>query len=162
MLGDINFFIYRDYGGGEEDQGQVIGDDTDRSRTTPVSVYGEVDVMVAETHDRGKGVGFGAVCALLVYLQRHLTTILAEYQRGGDKLLGEMGNVMLTRLVAKIKVANERSRLLFRRLGFEQRGETNYFGEVEMVIEFGEVSRMGWFSEAEKGYLEVRYDRDRW
>jgi RimJ/RimL family protein N-acetyltransferase len=151
MLGDINFFIYRDDDHEHEETAEQ------RRGTREIRCYGEVDIMVSARQDRGKGVGYGAVCGLLVYLHRNVRAILEEYRRG-EKIEGE--EVCLARLVAKIKVGNERSKVLFRRVGFEQRGEVNYFGEVEMGLPFGEVRRMAWFAGANEKYRELRYVKD--
>lgn len=131
MLGDVNLFLYPDDTEGSENR-----------------LFAEVDVMLAEKHHRRNGYGRAAVQALLTFLRRNLRAILAEY----TAYTGQKGEVELHRLVAKIKDSNEASRSLLGGLGFVQRGEVNYFGEVEMVLGFG-----GAFAWEGGGYEEVEY-----
>ena len=137
MLGDVNLFIYPD--DAEE------GDEAGRR------VFGEVDVMLAETSHRRHGHGKAAVQTLLLFLKRNLRPILAEYASFTNS--GDVGDIKLDRLVAKIKDRNEPSKVLFKSLGFVPKGEVNYFGEVEMALEgFGTV--LPWEGE---DYEEVEY-----
>ncbi|OHF02772.1 N-acetyltransferase [Colletotrichum orchidophilum] len=125
MIGDINFFIYPyddDDDGNEESQA-----------ANDASYVGEVDVMVASKEHRGKGVGHAAVTTLLTYVLRNKARILEEY------VVGEEGKKSaeapeLKGLMVKIKEGNAASIALFRRLGFVQKGEVNYFGEIQMVL----------------------------
>lgn len=109
MRGDVNFFLYPSEEENESDQ-----------------LVGEVDVMVAEKSHRGMGFGEGAVRGLLWYVKTHLDSILAEHGSSSK----------LTRLMVKIKQTNEGSRKLFGKLGFQQAGEVNYFGEVTLVLDW--------------------------
>lgn len=131
MLGDVNLFLYPDDTEGGE-----------------ARLYAEVDVMLAEKSHRRHGHASAAVKSLLRFLQRNLRPILAEYAA----YTGQRGDVELDRLVAKIKDSNGASRNLFSGLGFVQRGEVNYFGEVEMALGFG-----GAFAWEGEGYEEVEY-----
>ncbi|KAH9904723.1 acetyltransferase domain-containing protein [Xylariomycetidae sp. FL2044] len=84
----------------------------------------------------------------------------------------------LKEVVAKIDQGNRGSIKLFEGLGFERKGEVNYFGEVRMVLGLGDgdgdgvgvgggvLGRRGGEEEDEDededdGYREVRYDRSR-
>ncbi|KAF4969990.1 hypothetical protein FSARC_2893 [Fusarium sarcochroum] len=135
MRGDINFFLYP-YEADDEDETETQG-----------WVTGEVDVMIASTSHRGQGLGRAAVCALLVYLRKHLEGVLKEY--GAQELKG---------LMVKIKEGNKGSRALFEKLGFVQKGEVNYFGEVVMTLGWEEVLRRDWWEGAEGEFKEVRYE----
>ncbi|KKP01386.1 hypothetical protein THAR02_06501 [Trichoderma harzianum] len=108
MKGDINFFLYL---ADEDDDDDEVAEPRESST---IRLTGEVDVMIANTQHRGKGVGEAA-----------------EYARG-EKL--DVEKVQLVGLMAKIKQENTGSRALFKKLGFTQEGEANYFGEVKMVM----------------------------
>ncbi|KAL0943652.1 n-acetyltransferase 9 [Colletotrichum truncatum] len=114
MIGDINFFVYP-HDDEEEGEGAYVG---------------EVDVMVAAKEHRGKGVGYAAVTSLLVYVHQNQDRILKEYIEGE----GKGGKAELKGLMVKIKENNAASIALFKRVGFTQKGEVNYFGEIEMVL----------------------------
>lgn len=113
--GDVNFFLYAD------------DEDEDEAQDTTKRLVGEVDVMIAEETDRGQGYGEGAVRGLLLYIERHLDEILAEYT-------GNTPTAVLGSLMVKIKESNTGSRGLFEKLGFCQKGTVNYFGEVTMTM----------------------------
>lgn len=141
MKGDINFFLYL---ADEEDDDEVV----EPREGSTIRLTGEVDVMIANTQHRGKGVGEAAVRSILAYIRRNLLEILKEYAQG-EKLNVE--KVQLVGLMVKIKQENTGSRALFKKLGFKQEGEANYFGEVKMVIDW-EASK----SEDMAGGLEYR------
>ncbi|KAL6830995.1 tRNA synthetases class I (M) domain-containing protein [Trichoderma sp. SZMC 28015] len=124
MKGDINFFLYL---ADEDDDDEVV----EPREASTIRLTGEVDVMIANTQHRGKGVGEAAVRSILAYIRRNLPEILKEYAQG-EKLNVE--KVQLVGLMAKIKQENTGSRALFKKLGFKQEGEANYFGEVKMVM----------------------------
>ncbi|RSL85390.1 hypothetical protein CEP51_003337 [Fusarium floridanum] len=132
MRGDINFFLHT-YEANEEEE--AIAQEQNW-------LTGEVDVMIASPSHRGRGIGRAAVQALLTYLRRHMSEMLAEY--GGGELKG---------LMVKIKESNKGSRALFDKMGFVQRGGVNYFGEVVMV--------KGWddgVEEEKEEYEELGYE----
>ncbi|KAF7552022.1 hypothetical protein G7046_g7554 [Stylonectria norvegica] len=136
MMGDINFFLHpysSDDGDEVEEQNWYTG---------------EVDVMIASPTHRGKGLGRAAVCTLLVYVQKHIRAILEEHAPGNGAVLKE--------LMVKIKENNVGSRALFRGLGFVQKGEVNYFGEVVMLMLWNDVVKREWWERAEMGYKETR------
>ncbi|KAF4990384.1 hypothetical protein FGRMN_8519 [Fusarium graminum] len=134
MRGDINFFLYP-------------FEDDDETVDTEGLVTGEVDVMIASPSHRGQGLGRAAVCALLIYLQKHIDGILAEY-----------GARELKELMVKIKEGNKGSRALFEKLGFVQKGEVNYFGEVLMTMGWEEMLQKNWWNGAQEDFREVEYD----
>ncbi|OIW30251.1 hypothetical protein CONLIGDRAFT_360420 [Coniochaeta ligniaria NRRL 30616] len=139
MVGDINFFIY------------PSDDDSEESR----HLYeGEVDIMIADEANRSKGFGRAAVTALLYYIARHSEAIMNEYANGLQPPV-VAGRLVL--VMARIKAENAGSIALFRSLGFEQRGEVNYFGEIKMVLPEQQFDTL-----AEKmpaGYVEMEYRR---
>lgn len=142
MVGDINFFLTP----WVEDDGTVSG------------LVGEVDVMIARPHDRGQGLGRGAVTAFLHYiLQRQRAAILAEAADEADEAGTDNPGASrprgLRELVVKIQASNAASIGLFQSLGFQQRGPVNYFGEVELV-------RASLAAAAPEGYTEHVYRRD--
>ncbi|KAH6987926.1 acyl-CoA N-acyltransferase [Ilyonectria sp. MPI-CAGE-AT-0026] len=141
MRGDINFFLY-----------PYESDDDDEAATVDEQDWctGEVDVMIASTAHRGQGFGRAAVCALLVYLRAHIDDILGEYAEGKP--------AALKGLMVKIKEGNAGSRALFKKLGFVQKGEVNYFGEVVLVMPWEAVVMREWWDSAEGDYREVRYE----
>lgn len=134
--GDINFFLYP-------------YDTVDDSVTDPNLLVGEVDIMIAATEHRGRGVGQAAVRALLVYIQRNLTAILSEYsgQKGAE----------LKGLMVKLKEGNKASRALFERLGFKQEGNVNYFGEITLLMAWEDLTKKHWWEEAAKDFDEFKY-----
>ncbi|KAK4075282.1 uncharacterized protein Triagg1_4403 [Trichoderma aggressivum f. europaeum] len=135
MKGDINFFLY------------LANDDevAEPRESSTIRLTGEVDVMIANTQHRGKGVGEAAVRSILAYIRRNLPEILKEYAQGEGL---DVEKVQLVGLMAKIKQENTGSRALFKKLGFRQEGEANYFGEVKMV--------MGWEARESEDMAEVR------
>ncbi|KAK1995851.1 hypothetical protein LX36DRAFT_659204 [Colletotrichum falcatum] len=152
MIGDINFFIYPN-----DDDGD---DDDEPTQTVAEGSYvGEVDVMVASKDHRGKGIGHAAVTTLLTYVHRNKERILAEYVEGEGKA-GEGKAPELKGLMVKIKEKNAASIALFRRLGFVQKGDVNYFGEIQMVLkDLGQFVASAAGVKAAGGYSEVVYSR---
>ncbi|KAH6893081.1 GNAT domain-containing protein [Thelonectria olida] len=142
MRGDINFFLYP-HDGDSDDEAAAAAD-------TQGWCTGEVDVMIASTAHRGLGLGQAAVCALLVYLRKHMDEMLAEYADGKP--------AALKGLMVKIKENNAGSRALFQKLGFVQKGEVNYFGEVVLVMGWDEVVSRDWWEAAERDWREVEYE----
>ncbi|KAK1979302.1 N-acetyltransferase [Colletotrichum cereale] len=154
MIGDINFFIYPNDDDDDDDD-----DDETVQAMTKGSYVGEVDVMVASKEHRGKGIGYAAVTALLKYVHRNKERILAEYVEGEGKT-GEGRAAELKGLMVKIKENNAASIALFRRLGFVQKGEVNYFGEIRMILEdLGQFLASSAGVKAAEEYSEVVYAR---
>ncbi len=145
MIGDINFFLYPC---DDDDEQQQPG------TASPRYCVGEVDIMIAEVSERGKGLGRGAVTAFLHYIFHNLAQILHNYGiHNRENTTG--GGIRLKRFMAKIKEDNAASLALFKSLGFHQQGPASYFGEVTLVLE-DYVQRL---SKAPDGYTEMGYMR---
>jgi methionyl-tRNA synthetase len=156
MVGDVNFFLnpYEDEAeeeGEEAVDGQRSGE-AEAASTKKGWLTGEVDIMVADRDFRSKGVGRAAVRAMLVYIAVNLGFILEEYV--GTQ---QNANASLKSLMAKIKQGNEASIALFKGLGFQQKGEVNYFGELTMVMDLADLQTQPWWSAAMADYGEVPY-----
>ncbi|KAI1798773.1 GNAT domain-containing protein [Daldinia bambusicola] len=163
MVGDVNLFLSPwDDGGEGDDNGE--GEQKGKEGEAKTYYTAEIDIMIADPGFRGKGLGRAAVATFLSFVRRHLDGILAEYMKGlfGSAVSNE--KPVLKDVVAKINADNKASIVLFKALGFEQRGETNYFGEIRMVFEgFGETD--AWEGRNSgvmgEGYEELGYDRSR-
>lgn len=163
MVGDINLFLTR---WDEDGEAPDLDDEAaDGSEHGPERNYvsAEVDVMVADAARRGRGLGRAAVTAFLRYIRRNLDAVLAEYAGADDPAAGRP---VLRDVVAKINAGNQGSIALFKGLGFRQRGDVNYFGEVLMVLEGFGGERTGMEEEQDgvadwgaEGWREVGYDR---
>lgn len=144
MVGDINFFLH---------PSDSDDDDNAGSNSSGRVVVGEVDIMIAEATDRGKGLGQAAASAFLHWILARRGEILAEYC-AGEEDSGAGRRVELGMLMAKIKAGNAGSIALFRGLRFVQEGEVNYFGEVKMVLR-----EFGGLEEVPGGYRVLEYRR---
>lgn len=140
MVGDINFFVYPS--------------DDDADDGSKGLYEGEVDIMIADEANRSKGFGRAAVTALLHYVARHSEAIMSEYVKG---LQPPAAAGRLVLVMARIKAQNAGSIALFRSLGFEQRGEVNYFGEIKMVLPEDLFDKLA--EKVPAGYEEVEYRR---
>lgn len=155
MRGDINFFLYVD----EDDDEDEEAEDGMKNKK---NLIGEVDVMIAAKEHRGRGIGEAAVRALLTYIWGHLDEILKEYT-DGDEDLKRGEDVTMSGLMVKIKEGNKGSRALFGKLGFRQKGEVNYFGEVTMTMSWEDLVKeehgvLGDAAMGEMRYHEVEYE----
>ncbi|RYO93354.1 hypothetical protein DL764_008004 [Monosporascus ibericus] len=176
MVGDINLFLTPWEDDGDADGREINGLVTDGAvdclpngrRDRAVNYCnGEVDIMIADRGRRGNGLGISAVSTLLHFIRRHLKSVLAEYGEAREAGPGARvsSRYELKDLVAKINAANVGSIALFTKLGFKQRGEVNYFGEIEVVLEdFGRVAPE--VVDRERGahvadYRELVYDRSK-
>ena len=163
MIGDVNFFLY-----------PFNGDDEEETAGQEECLVGEIDVMVAERACRERGIGQAAVRLLMLYVHSNLGDILEEYdehEQGNQEQENQEnqehtglaarryrhGKKRLKHLMAKIKVGNVGSRKLFGGLGFEQRGEVNYFGEVVMVLAWEDVEKREWWDKTKHDYKEIAY-----
>ncbi|KAI0112638.1 GNAT domain-containing protein [Hypoxylon sp. NC0597] len=177
MVGDVNLFLapWEDDDNDDDDEAeaQTRGEEEKKKKKTWCAA--EVDIMIADPKHRGKGFGRAAVATFLFFVRRHLEGILAEYAGtdvsgggSGNGNGGGSGGAMLRELVAKIHASNTGSIALFKSLGFRQRGDVNYFGEIQMVLEGfgsgddGPVRGAAWAASVESdGYTELVYDRSR-
>ncbi|KAI1495767.1 acetyltransferase domain-containing protein [Biscogniauxia marginata] len=183
MVGDVNLFLTPwedDDAEDDESTGQKKGREIGRGEKVQFCT-GEVDIMIAEAADRGKGMGKAVVSAFLAFVRRNLGAILEEYGEGGSKDGSAQTNnasppcsemekkrkdkkrFELKDLMVKIKADNAGSIALFGGLGFRQRGRVNYFGEIQMVLEGfgnGDAEKTG-LGEVDDGYRECVYDRSR-
>ena len=127
MLGDVNLFLTPD----EEDDRAIIG---------------EVEIMIAQGQNQGKGFGIAALGAFLGYIFTNEVQILNEYGgiQGAEATarrqipmgLPKGDRLSIKYLRAKIGKDNIKSMRLFEKVGFARLGgEPNYFGEVEMRLE---------------------------
>ncbi|KAH8887433.1 hypothetical protein GQ53DRAFT_749914 [Thozetella sp. PMI_491] len=155
MVGDINFFLYPD-----DDEVDETADvpPSDTGAPSPRLCIGEVDIMIAEPQDRGRGLGKATVSAFLHYILKNIAGILQEYQL--DAETGQNGTcsqrpLKLKMLMAKIKAHNAASRALFTRLDFQQEGDVNYFGEVKLT--YHDLARLT--KDVPEGYAEIVYSR---
>ncbi|KAL2815591.1 GNAT domain-containing protein [Aspergillus cavernicola] len=163
MIGDINLFLKID--------------DGEEGTLEPV-VIGEIELMIAEKNDRGRGFGRAALLAFLRYVIAHEGEVVGEFV-GKDEMAvnvkkkalaldAEVGEgegekeLKIAALSVKVGQSNERSLALFESVGFRRvTEEANYFGEWElrkMDLGIGGVE-----GELEgsgvKGYREVTYFR---
>ena len=136
MRGDVNFFLY---------PYETVDDAVSDQKV----LVGEIDIMIAAGEHRGRGLGQAAVRALIVYIHRNAEAILKEYENSGES--------ELRGLMVKLKEDNKASRSLFERLGFTQKGEVNYFGEVMLVMLWEQLVTKDWWSESTTDFTEIEY-----
>ncbi|KAK7965981.1 uncharacterized protein PG986_000258 [Apiospora aurea] len=164
MLGDINMFLtpWDDDDDGAE---AIVVADADAAGVE--FVRAEVDVMIAGAADRGRGLGKAAVGALLEFVSRNREGILREYATTTQQQQHSSNKrPEICEFVVRIKASNVGSIALFKGFGFRQRGEVNYFGEIEMVLlpaigKLGEGTPSIGEIEVVEGYREAKYDRSR-
>ncbi|KAI1661210.1 GNAT domain-containing protein [Daldinia decipiens] len=160
MVGDVNLFL-SPWDGDDEGQEQKQNGDGEEAKTYYTA---EIDIMIANPKFRRIGLGRAAVATFLYFVRRHLDGILAEYM-GSLDTAAAISKPVMKDVVAKINADNKASIVLFQALGFKQRGERNYFGEIEMVFGgFGETDE--WVKTSSSsvmgdGYEELVYDRSR-
>lgn len=139
MIGDVNLFLTPWDGDDEADeQGQ------EQNEKGKAYVNAEVDIMIADPRHRGRGLGRATLATFLLFIQNNLDAILAEYAGASSEGANGTGpNIPeLKDVVAKINASNQGSIKLFKSMGFSQRGDVNYFGEIEMVLSgLGEKNR---------------------
>ncbi|KAK8041356.1 GNAT domain-containing protein [Apiospora phragmitis] len=166
MVGDINMFL-TPWDDGNDDDDDATEKAATKNSSVPETagidfVRAEVDVMIAGAADRGKGLGKGAVGALLEFVSRNREGILREYATTIAPNAGRHPEIR--EFVARIQASNAGSIALFKGFGFRQRGAVNYFGEVEMVM-LPAIGKLGRGTpsigdiEVVEGYREAKYDR---
>lgn len=186
MIGDINLFL-TPWEEEEDNNNNNNGNNDGDAEPTMIShgqvsyVNGEIDIMIASHAHRRLGLGREAVTTLLRYIRDHAREMLAEYaaftsttqppgsSSGGDCGIGKQEvssnrqwqqQYVIKDLVAKINQGNQGSIALFKHLGFRQRGEVNYFGEMELVLEsFGSEKHGGGEESSRAAYRELQWDR---
>lgn len=131
MVGDINLFLRID--------------DGDDGKSLP-QIVGEVELMIAEKVNQGRGFGRAALLMFMRYIVEHQGPILNEFVSGDDvdvetvrklrtgvETAGSSEGLALQCLSVKIGQANSRSLALFESVGFEKCSyEPNFFGEFEL------------------------------
>lgn len=153
MVGDINLFLRVD--DGEE------GD-------APPEIVGEIELMIAEKANQGRGFGKAALLTFLRYIVERQTAIIEEFLNADvqaetvGKLRAAQTSLGFSCLSVKIGQANSRSLALFESLGFEKVSvEPNFFGEFElrrMEMEIGSLNQALAVAGV-NDYLEIPYTR---
>ncbi|KIW72070.1 hypothetical protein PV04_00291 [Phialophora macrospora] len=172
MVGDVNLFISTVEGEDMHPDGmnEIHTDSTTTSTSTsavnPSIEIGELELMIAETPHRRKGLGKTALLTFLEYIVRHEGEILEEFHRGGSSpepaqhgitdVAG--GRRQFGYFTVKISSSNRGSIALFESLGFTKTSEQeSYFGEFELRLNreilIGEQGR-----EVGKAYREALYE----
>lgn len=112
MVGDVNLFLRFD------------DDDDD-------SVVGELELMIAEKQNQGKGFGRASLLAFLRYILSSQDGIVAEFLQTAENK--QTSKKEISYFSVKIGQTNARSIALFESLGFTKVTlEPNYFGEFEL------------------------------
>ncbi|KAJ4300870.1 hypothetical protein N0V90_002958 [Kalmusia sp. IMI 367209] len=120
MIGDVNLFLNPDDEDDEDEEGadglQVL--------------IGEIEIMIAEKAQQGKGLGREILLTFIWYILHSYAAIMNEYHSSNAN--GKKGSYMKY-LRVKIDKENLRSIKLFESAGFKKTSETpNYFGELEL------------------------------
>ncbi|KAL4940662.1 hypothetical protein BDV06DRAFT_18027 [Aspergillus oleicola] len=166
MIGDINLFLRV-----EEDDDE--DENVNEKKESQPCIIGEIELMIAEKKDQGRGYGKAALLTFLQYILSHEEAVLCEYVSGdaeakralassGDPTMVKEGShLKFSALSVKIGQANERSLKLFEGLGFKKVGDApNYFGEWELRVQGAELgSYIDMVKGKMEGYREVRYGR---
>jgi hypothetical protein len=114
MIGDVNLFLSLDEDG------------TGRQAL----VTGELELMIAERGQQGKGSGRAALLSFLMYVLQHEAAIIRQYWKARD---GQHSPSRFAYFSAKIGKENSGSLALFESLGFSRISEEpNYWGEYEL------------------------------
>ncbi|KAL4740645.1 GNAT domain-containing protein [Aspergillus similis] len=154
MIGDINLFLRVE----EDEDGDGEGNPSNSQ------IIGEIELMIAEKKDQGRGFGKAALLAFLQYVIERERELLGEFLAGDEeakKVMGkeeeEVKELKFGALSVKIGQANERSLKLFEGLGFRKIGDSpNYFGEWELRRKELDI---GSENLRVRGYREVAYER---
>ncbi|KAL1591599.1 hypothetical protein SLS60_011849 [Paraconiothyrium brasiliense] len=119
MIGDVNLFLSLD------DEGEGHEDDKEVQK-----LIGEIEIMIAERAQQGKGMGREILLAFMWYILQSHTLSMDEYHSTNPN--GKKSSC-LNCLRAKVDKHNVRSTKLFEGVGFKKVNETpNYFGELEL------------------------------
>lgn len=119
MIGDVNLFLSPD-----------SDEDEDVKRENSYALIGEIEIMVAQKEQQGKGMGKEILLAFLWYILHSVAIMMDEYHvsyRNGKK------RSYMKYLRVKINKDNLRSIKLFESVGFVKLStKPNYFGELEL------------------------------
>ncbi|KAL5382535.1 hypothetical protein PMIN03_012093 [Paraphaeosphaeria minitans] len=127
MIGDVNLFLNTD----TEDEGAGDGEGAQ-------ALLGEIEIMIANRTQQGKGVGYEILLVFMWYILQTQTLSMKEYHCSNPN---GRKNSTLKYLRAKIDKDNVRSTKLFQGVGFSKVSETpNYFGEIELRWTIGKDS----------------------
>jgi len=139
MIGDVNLFFTEDDEVDGDSSGGVISEEGKSHK-----VIGEIEIMIARTDARGKGLGHAILLTFLWYIFTNLELILAEYTHSlPNKVKDKAARAVLSFLRVKIDVENERSIKLFEKAGFTKTSpKPNYFGEVELRLSGSKASSL--------------------
>ncbi|KIV94467.1 hypothetical protein, variant [Exophiala mesophila] len=159
MVGDVNMFVSVD----DQDD-----DDEGDDPTQELGLVAELEVMIAEKAQRGKGLGKASVRAFLTYVLQHQEPIVTEFfkhhQAGGGRedLEGVTSTTTKPKTIdffaVKIGQANYKSIGLFEALGFTKVAPTvNYFGEWELRCSSHDLARVVLHRDVDPVYTEVEY-----
>ncbi|KAF2441357.1 hypothetical protein P171DRAFT_394404 [Karstenula rhodostoma CBS 690.94] len=119
MIGDVNLFVNPD----TDDEGAEDGEGEQ-------TLIGEIEIMIADRTQQGKGMGCEILLAFMWYILQTYTLSMKEYHSSHPN--GKKSS-NLKYLRAKIDKDNVRSTKLFEGVGFSKVSETpNYFGEMEL------------------------------
>jgi hypothetical protein len=158
MIGDVNLFISTLDDDVDEDSTQVDRPQTTGASTAP-SIVGELELMIAERTQQGKGHGKAALLTFLDFVMCHEQAILEEFQRGFETN-GETkpfpthagtasgsastpSELKFDHFCVKIGETNVRSLALFEGLGFIKTSQQpSYFGEFELQLDREHVERL--------------------
>lgn len=166
MLGDINLFLRVEEDEDAEEEDLKAEKAQDRLDPGP-RIAGEVELMIAEKENQGRGFGRATLLSFLRYVAAHESEIAHEFIGSEDPsvrgFLERGGRPRLSRLSVKIGCENRRSLALFEGALFQKVSEKpSYFGEFELRRERVVVAEV----EAELrqagvlGYIELKYLRE--
>jgi RimJ/RimL family protein N-acetyltransferase len=146
MVGDVNLFL------NDFDDEDVS---TETAAHTPVRLIGEINLMIARREVRRMGLGKSALCTFLSYVRANRDAVVKELESAKGAKCELVG------YQAKIDKENEASIKLFESIGFKKaKDEPNYFGEVEMVLMFGEQDQPDWRTYTVHSYVQVDVEGD--
>lgn len=121
MIGDVNLFLNPD----ADDEGAEDGKEEQ-------ALIGEIEIMIADRTQQGKGMGSEILLAFIWYILQTHTPSMEEYHSSNPN--GKKSS-SLKYLRAKIDKENVRSTKLFEGVGFRKVSETpSYFGEIELRL----------------------------
>lgn len=126
MIGDVNMFLSLAHD--EDSEGEEI--------PTKPFIKGELELMIATNANRRKGYGRATLMAFMAYIRKHEEEIITDFLAGEGQVDEKAARCIERGLELGVKIGegNKSSKGLFESMGFEQVGEVNYFGEVELKL----------------------------